>query len=178
MLFDRIDRSFFQKYRTERYQLFYAIAVVIGLLTMTVASLSASAAQPETVKLQASESLSTAGYFNLSWNSVIRDSVTAETASGNDEFVLQQSGSAEFADPIEWHLKKSTSFAMSGLENGTYYYRVGLWPQPEAWSNVVQVEVKHHSLEKALAIFTLGALIFCVLVAVVLINRKQANSGF
>ncbi|MCG8312573.1 MAG: hypothetical protein MI976_05105 [Pseudomonadales bacterium] len=144
------------------------LAVAFGLLMVVSSSSVVSAAETDAITLQASESLSTAGYFNLSW----------DKSAQNHDFVLQQASSRGFDSPVEWRLGKTASFSMSGLENGTYYYRVGYWPKPQAWSNVVQVQVQHHSLGKAFAIFSLGALIFLVLVVVILINRKQANRGF
>lgn len=55
---------------------------------------------------------------------------------------------------------------ISGLQDGTYYYRIrrvdGVWSDP------VMLTVKHHSLRLAFTLFSLGAVVFALTVLVVI----------
>jgi hypothetical protein len=112
--------------------------------------------------LSSDTDVSTAGYFQLSWSS-----------EHDDEYILEQSTSADFISPIEIYRGQQTATVLSGLANGEYFYRVKT-PQSE-WSEVVQVVVTHHTLIKAFAFFALGAVMFLILLVVLLQGRKQES---
>jgi hypothetical protein len=63
-----------------------------------------------------------------------------------------------------YHGPDRASF-ISGLNNGTYYYRVK--SEDSDWSKTLVVEVKHHSLRLAMILFAVGGVVFLLTVAVV-----------
>lgn len=124
------------------------------------------------IHLSASENESTSGYFTLRW----------EPKSESTQYTLVQSLDQQFLgsarETIKWHIDSHHSFSISGLNSGIYYYRIAKFNQPDNWSNTVQISVKHHSLGNAYFIFTLGAVLFFLLVAVILLNFKNRSRGF
>jgi hypothetical protein len=97
--------------------------------------------------------LSTAGYFQLSWSAPSSSSASPEL------YVLQQSENQDFNNAKTLYQGPDQASVISGLSNSTYYYRVRLADAPD-WSNTLAVEVKHHSLSRALGFFILGAMMF------------------
>jgi len=128
----------------------------LPFIALTASSLSA---QP---LLKTSTDLATAGYFQLSWNG----------SDSQNSYQLQQSADASFASPITIYNGTDTASVLSGLSDGAYHYRV-LDQKGEA-SNIITVEVTHHSLNKAFAFFGLGALMFVILV-VVLVSASRTK---
>lgn len=131
-----------------------------------------SLAEADRLTLTTSETESTSGYFSLNWNQ----------PKNQYRFILQQSVDKNFEPSanklIEWQVANSNSFSISGLNSGTYYFRVAPQHQPESWSNTVSVAVKHHSLSKAFFIFSLGAIVFSLLTLIILFNNKNQSRGF
>lgn len=129
------------------------------------------------IRLTASEPLSTAGYFQLSWSdqAIASDSASAALA----DVILQQSQTPSFDTTTQWQVTGDQQFSISGLESGHYFYRVGMPAEPIMWSNIVEVEVAHHSLSRAFALFALGAVLFFALIVVICFNRHPHNgSGY
>ncbi len=172
--------SAFRVHSFVRYLCVAVASLCVGGITFISAPAFAGTEQTEStpdnkihpLQLSASESLSTAGYFQLTWE-------FPDSGNGNTDattFVLQQSIDDTFANATEWQISRDMSFSMSGLESGHYFYRVGTYSKPRAWSNLVEVQVAHHGLFKAFGLFSLGAVIFIALISVILINRHQNNS--
>ncbi len=112
------------------------------------------------VQLSTNTDLATAGYFQLTWRA---DSQGAP-------FVLQQSLTPSFSNSKTLYQGTDTASVLSGLSDGIYYFRV--LDKQEVASNIISVEVKHHTLGKAFGFFALGALMFIILVTV-LINASR-----
>ncbi len=66
---------------------------------------------------------------------------------------------------------------VSGLPDGSYYYRVRSFNKAEdqysEWSPTVLVMVKHHSLGLAFTLFSIGAVVFILTVLVVVIGAHK-----
>lgn len=106
-------------------------------------------------------SISNEGYFVLSWDGEEAD----------QDLVLQQATDIAFSSEIEeWVVTGASQFTQSGLVDGVYYFR--LVDNTDS-SNTISVEVAHHSLGRATFFFSLGAILFGVLVAILVIGRRQ-----
>ena len=116
-------------------------------------------AQPS---LKTNTELATAGYFQLSWHD----------SNANPSYQLQQANDPAFSDFKTLYQGTDTASVLSGLANGVYYYRV--LDQHGKASNVIKVEVSHHSLNKAFAFFALGAVMFVILL-VVLVSANRTK---
>ncbi|MGR8931250.1 MAG: fibronectin type III domain-containing protein [Gammaproteobacteria bacterium] len=120
-------------------------------------SSTAASASP---KLNSDTKLSTAGYFQLSWQD-----------SSSQSFTLQQASNAEFRDAATLYRGPDQATVISGLPNGNYFYRVR--SSDGQWSKTMEVSVKHHSLVKALGFFGLGAVMFITMVALLLNGARR-----
>lgn len=87
------------------------------------------------------------GYVALSWES-----------KEHRIIALQQSTTPQFGDAATLYQGKNRSFFLSGLRDGTYYFR--LRGDSGGWSDPLRVQVEHHPLEKAWLLFALGMLVF------------------
>lgn len=136
------------------------IAVVRFYLLLPIIVLMASptSAQP---LLKTNTDLSTAGYFQLNWDS---------PESGTN-YQLQQASDPSFSSYKPIYEGDNTASVLSGLSDGFYHFRV-LDEQGVA-SNIVTVRVQHHSLEKAIAFFSLGAVMFLILLTVLVASNRS-----
>lgn len=116
------------------------------------------------VQLSTNTDLATAGYFQLTWS----------TDSQSAPYVLQQSLTPSFSNYKIHYQGTDTASVLSGLSNGTYHFRV--LDKQEVASNIISVEVKHHSLGKAFGFFALGALMFCILIAVLIAASRKKET--
>ena len=119
-------------------------------------------AQPQ---LQSDTSLSTAGYFQLSWQT---------EASG--QFELQQAQTADFSDAHNIYQGEDQATVISGLPDGNYFYRVRHQSE-SSWSKPVEVEVKHHPLSRAFGFFTLGAAMFLATLGGLIKGARSSRSS-
>lgn len=120
-----------------------------------------------TPTLTTDTSIAAEGYFVLSW-----DLAALSEDVATNKLVLQQAAEAEFTQADNILIAPSGRMTITGLPDGTYYYRAGT---ASGWSEVLQVSVRHHSLQRAFVIFTMGLLMFAVLAAVIFIGNR--NSG-
>lgn len=102
------------------------------------------------------------GHIRLEW-AAERDTI----------FELQQSRTADFADPLTIYRGPDLASFISGLKNGTYYYRVRV--PDDSWSDTMTIEVQHQSLQLALTLFGVGCVVFLLTVFVVVNGARQAN---
>ena len=120
----------------------------IGIIAVVFAALSPRPANAAGPQLASDTTLSTAGYFRLTWHDV-----------AGSEYELQQAQSDSFNDVRILYHGHDQATVISGLANGHYYYRVGN-TATDQWSKPLEVEVKHHTLTRAFGFFTLGAVMF------------------
>lgn len=112
--------------------------------------------------LESNTELATAGYFQLKWK------LPDEKERKVEVFTLQTSANPDFSTATRTiYQGPDSSSVISGLADGTYYYRVS-----DSFSGqnspVLKVEVKHHSISRALIFFGLGTLMFVFTVVVLL----------
>lgn len=120
-------------------------------------------------QLEASVAVAREGYFVLSWD------LSAGDHDRGTALTLQQSSQADFSGDVEqWPVHQADQFTQSGLTNGRYYYRL---VSEKGASNVVEVEVQHHALSRAFFFFSLGAVLFILLVVILLHGRRQNARG-
>lgn len=112
------------------------------------------------ISLSSDTEISSEGYFVLSWESDTQLPLT-----------LQQSQSAAFDDVRITNLPADGSITITGLRDGNYFYRVLAADQEQ--SNIIQVQVEHHTLARAFSFFSLGLVLFIVLLVTILIGRKR-----
>lgn len=120
-------------------------------------------AKPE---LYADTSVSTAGYFSLSWSGINKRKTS-------QAFVLQQSRDESFTNAFTRYTGTDTSTAISGLEDGFYYFRVRDKSNKD-WSETIAVKVEHHPLSRALGFLVLGAVMFIILL-IALFHGNRGN---
>lgn len=137
-------------------------------------SLAASPLWATEINLHTNTTLSSEGYFVLTWDLA---APVANHFAPNDELALLQADNSEMQDAVlRQKLPLQGAITLSGLDNGNFYFRVDAPSlSNNASSNVVQVEVKHHSLNKAFAFFTVGLMLFCILGVSIFIGHR--NSG-
>lgn len=84
---------------------------------------------------------------------------------------LQQAENENFAAAKTIYRGPDQATFISGLENGTYYYRIRR--AGGAWSDPVALTVQHHSLQLAFVLFSLGAIVFALTVFIVVKGALQ-----
>ena len=132
-------------------------------------SLSVFAAVPE---LQSDSILATAGYYRLSWKG------EGEENEATSDFILEEASNPAFSQAITLYSGPDTATLISGRSNGIYYYRIRSNQAPETldqWSNVVKVEVAHHSLFRAFMFFGLGSIVFATTLVMVIVGNKSSS---
>ena len=94
------------------------------------------------------------------------------------EFDLQRATKKDFSGARTFYRGPDRATYISGLSDGTYYYRIreirpdGL---SSMWSPPVEVIVEHHSLNLAFTLFGIGAVVFVMTVFVVV--RGETSSA-
>ncbi|HEY9559397.1 MAG TPA: hypothetical protein VIR29_01275 [Anseongella sp.] len=138
---------------------------VIFFLLMLMVAPAVGAGQQ--IELSSSKSgLSRDGHVRLQW-------AVTDGSSGN-VFLVQQAETEAFSTPrIIYHGPDQATF-ISGLENGNYYFRVRR--ENGDWSNVMALEVNHHSLYLTFILLSIGAVVFLLTAAMVIYgSRKSAR---
>jgi hypothetical protein len=120
-------------------------------------------AQYQAPRLFVNNTIATAGFFRLQW----------ETQSKQVE--LQVATNPEFQNPTTAYIGPDRATVISGKPDGTLYYRVRALdtPKPSPWSESVIVEVRHHSLPRALMFLTLGVLVFLITVTMIVLGVRK-----
>lgn len=106
--------------------------------------------------------VSDTGYYLLSWD---------HPQEGVIE--LQQSLMFDFKEAETLYSGHNDSFFLSGLQNGTYYYRIKA--DNGVWSDALTLQVKHHSFEKAWLLFAIGIMVFGSIVWVIIRGETHAE---
>lgn len=108
---------------------------------------------------------SNSGYIQLEWN------VKSEV----ETYVLQQATDSNFADAKVIYQGPDQASFVSGLNNNTYYYRVGDLQQN--WSSTLRLNVKHQSLSLAYTLFILGFVVFAGTIFIVIKGVKTTSAS-
>lgn len=121
-----------------------------------------------TPKLTSDAEIATAGYFRLSWTAPRRD------WEHPNLYELQQADNPVFTGAATIYQGPDEATVVSGLSNLVRYYRLRVVGEPN-WSDTVAVEVRHHSLSRAMGFFALGAVMFGVMVAVLFEGNRRTS---
>ncbi len=104
------------------------------------------------------------GHIRITWN--------LPKAGAEVELQQAQSNNFKHAKTV-YHGPDGATF-ISGLENGTYYYRLRV--DNGTWSEPVALTVQHHSLRLALILCSLGAVVFALTVFVVVKGTLKTST--
>lgn len=107
--------------------------------------------------LASDTTLSTEGYFVLSW--------TLDSRDPAQEFELQQSATTGFSQALAFSIPPAGDLTLTGFSDGSYFFRAG---HTGNWSDTIEIVVQHHALGRAMAFFMLGLVLFVILVVVIL----------
>jgi hypothetical protein len=86
-------------------------------------------------------------------------------------FRLERATSADFGDAAPVYEGAQTASVLSGLADGTYWFRVRQEDR-ETYSAPVMFQVRHHRLDVALGLFAAGAVVFA-LTAGLILRREE-----
>lgn len=104
------------------------------------------------------------GHIKLEW----------QPAAASSVFEVQQATDESFREARAIYRGPDRATFISGLKNGTYYFRVRA--EDSDWSNVLKLEVTHHSLSLTYILMGLGSIVFlCTAGMVIYGARKSAQ---
>ena len=131
-------------------------------------------AEPGLPLLTTDTQLATAGYYQLSWRPG-----SAQVSHKALHFELQQSATADFQSVKTIYRGPDRASVISGQPDGDYYYRIRAMNDQTstAWSRPVVVEVRHHSLVRALGFFATGAAVFFVTLLFIVFRSRHRAGG-
>lgn len=116
------------------------------------------------------------GYFTLQWTL----GTAAQQPTDKVTYEVQQATDTTFEQAKTLYTGPDMATFCSGYKNGNYYFRVRAFAlhdnTPGQWSAPLQVQVKHHSLNLAFALFGLGALVFLITVGIVLHGNRHVSA--
>ena len=137
----------------------------LSFVCILVTSAPAWSATPQ---LETDTDVATAGYYRLEWN-----------ANEVKDFVLEESQQASFDSVGVLYQGPDTARIISGRGDGDYFYRVrdlNMQSSEGGWSEVVHVQVQHHSLSRAFLFFAIGAIVFVATLAAIIVGNRQASN--
>jgi len=140
------------------------LRIIITLLVLICPLVPGAAnAQQQPPQLFVDHTIATAGFFRLHW----------QTPAVHVE--LQVASSPEFEAPTIAYIGPDRATVISGKPDGTLYYRVRALDsqQPAPWSESVIVEVRHHSLPRALMFLSLGVLVFLITTTMIIRGARK-----
>jgi hypothetical protein len=114
--------------------------------------------------------VATAGYYRLAWQP------PAEADEQALQYELQESPDGGFEQPVVLYRGPDLATVLSGRDDGLRHYRVRALRDGEPvspWSETLVVETRHHSPGRALAFFSVGAVIFVSTLVLVIHGGRQ-----
>lgn len=118
---------------------------------------------------------SNSGHIKVTWASVNAENVI---------YVLEVSPSKDFQTSQQIYEGPDLASFISGLANGTYYYRIRAVDKSNntvsAWSDPVQLTVEHHSIHLAFTLAGIGTFVFLLTAFVVIrgANMQEQSNEF
>jgi len=113
------------------------------------------------VTLEAPASSDT-GHFALRWQ---------PERAGEYAYELQRARHRDFSDATTIYRGRDRATTISGLLDGTYFYRVRT--EGGEWSEPVGVTVEHHQARKAVFFLALGAAVFLATAGLVITGHRK-----
>ncbi len=116
------------------------------------------------------ESNNDSGYFSIIWHD--------DGSNPNAIFELQQAKNKDFQDASVIYKGLDRASFISGLPNGTYYYRIRktIDEEKSPWSETIVVHIEHHSLYLAFSLASVGLLVFVLTAGIIIKGVKKENS--
>jgi len=111
------------------------------------------------------------GYFSIEWRE--------DKKHPDAVFVLEQSQDKNFEETKRIYEGLDRASFISGLPNGTYYYRIRKKVNGvrSPWSNTIVVDIEHHSLYLALSLAAVGLIVFASTAGIIIKGvRTDKNS--
>jgi hypothetical protein len=140
--------------------------IFLALTSLVLVSVFATSSYAQAIKLETDQAISSAGYYQLSWD--------FEDAPTDTVFIVdERTSEMSLATPI--YSGKDTAMVISGKSDGKYIYQVRS-ADNQYQSNAIEVVVSHHSLATAFRFFVLGAIVFIVLLIVILRGNKVTRN--
>jgi hypothetical protein len=140
------------------------LRIIITLLVLISPLVpGAGYAQYQPPRLFTDNTIATAGFFRLHW------------ATPAEQVELQVASSPEFQNPTTAYIGPDRATVISGKPDGTFYYRVRTLDSQQSapWSETVIVEVRHHSLPRALMFLSLGVLVFLITMTMIIRGTRK-----
>jgi hypothetical protein len=91
---------------------------------------------------------------------------------------IESSRDMLFTNPVNLYQGSDEATVLTGLSDGAYYFRGRYLYQNGAfspWSEPVGLSVEHHSLAKALAFFSIGAVVFVATLLLIILGAKRQD---
>ena len=147
--------SWFRSSSLRAYRLLITFFIIFPAISISLAA--------ENLTLQADQSVSTAGYYQISWtlDEEKTDVIYIVTEIVGDNSITIYEGT-------------DTATVLSGKPDGTYSYIVRSKESGHI-SNQVSVAVSHHSLSTAFIFFSLGAIVFIALLIAIFFGNKNSE---
>ena len=111
------------------------------------------------------------GYFSIEWNE--------DKKHPDAIYILEQSKNKEFETKKTIYKGLDRASFISGLPDGTYYYRIRkvINGEKSPWSNTITVNIEHHSLYLALSLAVVGFIVFASTAGIIIKGvRTEKNS--
>ncbi|TVZ40436.1 hypothetical protein P886_4867 [Alteromonadaceae bacterium 2753L.S.0a.02] len=143
------------------------------LVVLLLCALAMRASCAAEISLSANTTLSSEGYFVLSWD------VPDLPSQALEALQLRQSSDAAMRDSQVIPIASQSSLTLSGYSDGIYYFQLASQPEglPPAASNIIQVAVTHHSLTKAFGFFSMGLVLFLILCLTIFLGNRSLIKG-
>lgn len=101
--------------------------------------------------------------------------VTLEWAKTDEtEIIVQQSASPEFAEPIDRYQGLDSASVLTGLAEGTYYFRIGE-ANTGNWSEPLEVTVKFFPRGKLWLILSTGAVVVMATIITIIAGHFRSQ---
>jgi len=156
---------YFQSAHT-RLKLFFTTIIFFSIFT---AFPGHSQSPPAPDFAMSKENFTNSGYIKIEW----------DKGEGEKAFTyeIQQSEDEDFNEYEVLYKGRDRATFVSGLPNGIYFYRVRSIQdgQTSAWSEVIKVEVEHHSLSLAFSLAGLGLVVFLLTVYIIVHGVRKQN---
>ncbi|WP_144391721.1 hypothetical protein [Pleionea sediminis] len=107
------------------------------------------------------DDVSKEGYFSLSWEGEVAESVRLEMASSENFEAIER----------KYMINRDGKITLSGYGDGTFYFRLRDSKSNEV-SNFVVVNVEHWPLDKAVTFFFVGLTLFVCLISTLLVCTR------
>jgi hypothetical protein len=122
----------------------------------------ASQVAAQEVQLESDTAVANAGYFQLRW-------------SAASAVELEESTTPDFTAPRLLYSGSDRARVVSGKPDGDWYYRARPASPGSSFSNSVKVEVRHHPLERAVAYFAIGAVVFLATALLIVTGARERS---